>query len=128
MFLAICYREASPEKLQAFEQEVKQEGKMNAELGGIFQTLAQPNQEKKKKDKKKTKSSEPWYDMSKDKGSPEYKWDQQSASWVPIGYSSPKPSKSLEKKDEKSEEVDKPKERERRPSFSQRLSGIFKKS
>jgi len=98
MFLAICYREASPEKLQAFEQEVKQEGKMSEELGNIFQTLAKPNQEKKKADKKKMKSSESWYDISKDKGNAEYKWDQQSNQWVTIGYRSPKPDKKEEKK------------------------------
>jgi len=82
MFLAICYREASAEKLQAFEQEVKQEGKMDAELGNIFQTLAKPNTEIKKE--KKMKSDQPWYDISKDKGKPEYKWEESSKLWVHV--------------------------------------------
>jgi len=129
MFLAICYREASPEKLQAFEQEIKQEGKMNAELGTIFETLAKPNQEKKKKDeKKKLKSSEDWYDLSRDKGSAQYKWDEDSQSWVGISYVSPKKAKKEDPpKERKDKDEPPPKERERRPSFSQRLSGIFKK-
>jgi len=82
MFLAICYREASPQKLQAFEEEVKQEGKMNAELGSIFQTLSKPNAEIKKE--KKMRSDQPWYDFSKDNGKPEYKWDEKSKMWVHV--------------------------------------------
>jgi len=95
MFLAICYREASPEKLQQFEQEIKQEGKMDAELGSIFQTLAKPNQEIKKE--KKLKSSEPWYDISKDNGSPQYKWDEDSQTWVTYNYTAPKEKKKLKR-------------------------------
>ena len=45
MFLAICYREASPEKLAEFQQEVQSEGKMNEEMGKIFESLAKPNPE-----------------------------------------------------------------------------------
>lgn len=71
MFLAICYREASKEKLAEFQQEVQKEGKMTEEMGTIFESLAQENpdinknepvkvSEKKEKEKKK-KSYESWY-------------------------------------------------------------------
>ncbi len=61
MFLAICYREASPEKLQEFREEVKSEGKMTEEMGTIFESLAKPNPEKEAPKKKKMKSNEIWY-------------------------------------------------------------------
>jgi len=126
MFLAICYREASPEKLQAFEKEVKEEGKMNAELGTIFETLAKPNQEIKKV-QKKIKSKDPWYDIANDHGKPEYKWDSHSELWVHI--STPTKSDKKKEKEEKKEEKkdkeekeDKPETRERRGSFAKFLS------
>jgi len=53
MFLAICYREANPEQLENFKEEVQKEGKMTKELGEIFDTLSKPNPEKKKNKKKK---------------------------------------------------------------------------
>ena len=40
MFLAICYREASPTKLKEFQAEVEnREEKMSEEMGEIFETL-----------------------------------------------------------------------------------------
>jgi len=88
MFLAICYREASAEKLAEFKEEVKKEGKMNEELGTIFETLAQANPEipqaKKEKEKKK-KSNEDWYDIERDHGSPQYKMDKETKRWTTIG-------------------------------------------
>jgi len=81
MFLAICYREASPEKLQAFEQEVKDKGNMNEELGNIFETLAKPNLEIKKEKEKTLKSPEHWFDIANDNGSPQYEWDGNK--WIP---------------------------------------------
>jgi len=105
---------------------------MSAELGTIFETLAKPNQEIKKEEKKKTKkSSEPWYDISKDNGKPEYKWDESSESWVPIGHVSTNNTKKEKKEEKKEDKEDKKedkkeeKERERRPSFSKRLSAAF---
>lgn len=71
---------------------MKQEGKMDKEMGSIFEELAKPNHKiEKKKDKKKEeeeikhkkKSSEPWYDISKDKGVAEYKWN--GTTWVATG-------------------------------------------
>ena len=63
MFLAICYREASAEKLQEFQEEVQKEGKMTEEMGTIFETLSKPNPTipQTSEKKKKKKSSEPWY-------------------------------------------------------------------
>jgi len=82
MFLAICYREASSEKLQQFEAEVKSKGKMTTELGNIFQTLNKPNPEIKKNEKV-MRSSEPWYDISKDNGTPQYTFDKETGNWKP---------------------------------------------
>jgi len=73
---------------------VKQEGKMNNELGKIFETLAKPNPEKKVKyddeDKsEKKRSLEPWYNIEKDDGNPVYKWDPQTRKWEATGNSQP---------------------------------------
>jgi len=87
MFLAICYREASAEKLAEFQEEVKKEGKMTEEMGTIFETLAQPNPEIPKEDKKKEKkkkSNESWYNIELDNGSPQYKMDQETKAWTPF--------------------------------------------
>jgi small GTP-binding protein len=86
MFLAICYREASAEKLQEFQAEVQKEGKMTEEMGTIFETLAKPNPTipQVSEKKKKKLSSEPWYDLDRDNGSPQYQMDQQTKKWSPI--------------------------------------------
>jgi len=79
MFLAICYREASPEKLQEFQQEIQDRGNMTEEMGSILKTLSQPNPEKKKidtNDKKSLRSTQPWYDIANDNGNPQYKFDK----------------------------------------------------
>lgn len=47
MFLAICYREAAPEKLAQFQEEVKSGGGMSEELGQVFESLSKPNPEAK---------------------------------------------------------------------------------
>jgi len=83
MFLAICYREANPDKLENFKEEVKKEGKMTEELNQIFDTLAQPNPEKKVEKDKKLPSNESWYDLSKDTVStPQFMLDPNSGKWV----------------------------------------------
>eukprot|EP00005_Dracoamoeba_jomungandri_P011644 CAMPEP_0174264740 /NCGR_PEP_ID=MMETSP0439-20130205/23720_1 /TAXON_ID=0 /ORGANISM="Stereomyxa ramosa, Strain Chinc5" /LENGTH=648 /DNA_ID=CAMNT_0015350787 /DNA_START=28 /DNA_END=1970 /DNA_ORIENTATION=+ len=94
MFLAICYREASPEQLQEFEQELKEDGKMNEEMGHIFETLAKPNAEIKDKNKKKEdvielKCTAPWFDLRKDNGTPGY--TLKDGKWMPVNatYSAP---------------------------------------
>eukprot|EP00026_Physarum_polycephalum_P003625 Phypoly_transcript_03638.p1 GENE.Phypoly_transcript_03638~~Phypoly_transcript_03638.p1 ORF type:complete len:690 (+),score=148.68 Phypoly_transcript_03638:252-2321(+) len=85
MFLAICYREASAEKLQEFQEEVQKEGKMTEEMGTIFETLSKPNPTIPQSEKKKKKKcSEPWYDLDMDNGSPQYKMDAQTKKWSPI--------------------------------------------
>jgi hypothetical protein len=87
MFLAICYREASSEKLQEFKEEVKKEGKMTEELSTIFETLSQPNPEKKTKEEVKSlhRSTATWYMIENDNGSPSYQWDKKSKRWIAYG-------------------------------------------
>jgi len=82
MFLAICYREASPSKLAEFQQEMKAEGKENEEMSAIMETLAKPNFEIKKDEKPaiRKKSSDAWYDIEKDNGFPSYK--KSGGTWV----------------------------------------------
>jgi len=78
MFLAICYRESNPEQLAQFEAEVRQTKQVSEEMDVIFKTLAQPDPPKKE-DKKEDKnvivlkSTQPWFDLSKDNGKPFYK-------------------------------------------------------
>jgi len=81
MFLAICYREASNEKLQQFKAEVKKEGKMNSEMNAIFDTLSQPNQEITKKKEKEVKWIGEWYNIEKDNGTCQYDYDRQTKKW-----------------------------------------------
>jgi len=101
MFLAICYREASKEKLQKFEEEVKQDGKMNPEMNQIFETLAKPNQEiKKKKETEKDKFIGEWYNIEKDTGSCQYDYDEKTKKWKP--YSGPQPPKIIKSEEKKS--------------------------
>ena len=47
MFLAICYRESSLDRLKKFEKELKKKNQMDKELQCIFDTLKKPNIEKK---------------------------------------------------------------------------------
>jgi hypothetical protein len=65
MFLAICYREASPTKLKEFKEEVEREGKMSEEMGTIFETLAQPNPTipSSSKANNRTATSAYWYSI-----------------------------------------------------------------
>jgi len=83
MFLAICYREASATKLEEFKKEVQTEGKMTGELGQIFETLSQPNPEKKA-NTNALKSNEPWFNIAADSGAPQYTYDKKTKKWSPI--------------------------------------------
>jgi len=83
MFLAICYRESDPKQLATFQAEIEKEGKMNKELGVIFETLAQPNPEKKKKETttESLRSNAPWFDISKDTATtPQY--ELKDGKWI----------------------------------------------
>jgi len=83
MFLAICYREASPSKLAEFQEEMKTEGKVNEEMGTILESLAKPNYEIKSEEPAvKKKSTHAWYDISRDNGKPQYKF--KDGTWVPL--------------------------------------------
>jgi len=97
MFLAICYRESSPEQLENFEKEITNDGKMEGEMKTIFESLAKPNYEKKETKKEKPEETKPlksrefWYDLSNDKSrNPSYKYDNKSNKWIQYnsGYSS----------------------------------------
>jgi len=78
MFLAVCYREANPEKLEKFAEEIKQDGRMNAEMTQMMDALAKPNLEKEVESPKKEETKPPqysydWWDRRNDHGSPQYK-------------------------------------------------------
>jgi len=106
MFLAICYRESSADQLQKFEEEMKNEGKMNKEMESIFESLAKPNceipKEKSEKKKKKNakeekeekeekivlKSNECWYDLRNDANyKPSFEFNKKTGKWVNLNYS-----------------------------------------
>jgi hypothetical protein len=55
---------------------------MTSELGNIFKTLNKPNPEKKTE--KVLKSTDPWYDISKDNGKPQYTLDKATGNWKPV--------------------------------------------
>jgi len=57
---------------------------MTEELGVIFQTLSQPNPEKKTLEatEKKFKCNDPWYNIENDNGSPSFAWDKITRKWV----------------------------------------------
>jgi len=75
---------------------------MNSELGNIFKELEKPDHKPKTDDdsesksnsnledsgsdeneeKKALKSDAPWYDISKDDGTPAFKWDEKKQTWV----------------------------------------------
>jgi len=89
MFLAICYRESSKEKLEKFENEVKKDGKMDKELGQIFETLAKPNPIKKNTsnlDNDKIGNTQSWYNLKLDNEKPSYTLNNKSV-WVPVSSS-----------------------------------------
>eukprot|EP00727_Mastigamoeba_balamuthi_P003492 m51a1_g1314 putative von willebrand factor type a (571) ;mRNA; r:221805-223707 len=72
MFLAVCYREANKEKLEAYKEEVKQDGRMNEAMTQMIEELEKPNMEKKvAKEDRPTKPWD-WWDPRNDHGSPQY--------------------------------------------------------
>lgn len=84
MFLAICYRESSPEQLSQFQNEIQAEGRMDAELQSVFTTLAQPNQEKSSESK--NRSNEPWFDLTQSQHwLPSFSYDASQGHWIPTG-------------------------------------------
>jgi len=86
MFLAICYREASPSQLEKFKEEVQENGKMTAEMKTIFETLAKPNPEKQKPVTKSNdyKQTLDWYNLELSKNNtPQFAWDNANNKWVP---------------------------------------------
>ncbi len=61
MFLAICYREASPQKLEALKEEMQKDGKVQGEVAEMFTAMEQPNPEIPSEPIKKHNCTEPWY-------------------------------------------------------------------
>lgn len=66
---------------------------MTTELGTIFETLNKPNLQKS--ESKKLRSDEPWFDLSKDTGKPEYTLQKETNNWKP--YTSTETSKGAAK-------------------------------
>jgi len=76
---------------------------MNNELDSIFKELEKPNhtikndEDSKSKEEdldcddnvKVLKSTEPWYDISRDQGKPQYNWDEHKNNWISTGYVNP---------------------------------------
>jgi hypothetical protein len=61
--------------------EIKENGKMTEELGNIFQTLAQPNMEKNTTKDRPLRCRDPWYDIARDNGSPQYTMNPETKKW-----------------------------------------------
>jgi len=73
MFLAVCYREFGTEHLETYKQEVAAEGRMNAEMTGMFSQLERQNSDLSEKDVDKNLCKEPWYHILYDKN-PNYSY------------------------------------------------------
>ncbi|CAH1788714.1 unnamed protein product [Owenia fusiformis] len=88
MFLAVCYNESSPEQLQAYCQEVEDQGRMTDETKQMFTKLEETQEEKKvkKKEKPKRHIKEPWWDPQLDTNStPQYCYDAEKDHWASAG-------------------------------------------
>jgi len=86
MFLAICYRESSSKQLEAFREEVKEKGKMSKEMDQIFDTLQQPNPEKRKVSLESNdhgKRNLPWYNHDLQSNvPPSYMYNADTGKWL----------------------------------------------
>lgn len=86
MFLGVCYKEADPGQLDAFTEELKQEGRLTEDTKAIIEKLEESKEVKDKKIKEAPKRylSESWWDFSNDNGKPQYTYLQNSDNWGPI--------------------------------------------
>ncbi|PRP80866.1 hypothetical protein PROFUN_11421 [Planoprotostelium fungivorum] len=104
MFLAICYREASPAKLQEFQAQMAKEGKMeeDTEVAQIMDELAKPNVKVEDTGRDAKKSSryvaQAWFDFSMSCAT-QYYWNGDCfTTHKPAGFKEEKP---IIKKEEK---------------------------
>ncbi|XP_064635524.1 uncharacterized protein LOC135492811 [Lineus longissimus] len=90
MFLAVCYKESSPEQLQAFCDEVGEEGRMTEEAKEMFEKLEEAQQsdskeeEEEQRDQPKRYVGKPWWDPELDSSKkPMYCYDVATDMWSP---------------------------------------------
>jgi len=83
MFLAICYREASPQQLQKFEKEISEQGQLNGEMKSIMQNLAQANPTKSKTTTDSALDGLDWWNFERTKNSPP-QYTLKNGIWVPM--------------------------------------------
>ncbi|KAK3096867.1 hypothetical protein FSP39_004148 [Pinctada imbricata] len=97
MFLGVCYNEAAPEQLEAFTEELRQDGKLTEEAATLMKEISKTksggacgsstdksgeSSSNKDKDKEKRYVAEPWWDISLDKTTtPRYLYDQNTDKW-----------------------------------------------
>ncbi|XP_060066491.1 uncharacterized protein LOC132546792 [Ylistrum balloti] len=90
MFLAVCYREAAPEQLEAYTEELEQEGKLSGDTKELMKQLDTKPEDMAGEDRDKEKSatkqryvSAAWWDVSLDKDQiPKYEYDAQNDRWT----------------------------------------------
>ncbi|XP_071966071.1 uncharacterized protein [Antedon mediterranea] len=83
MFLAVCYRESSDEQLQAYCEEVKNDGRMTDELSTMFVKLEEKPAASLEKETQEGERylAQPWWDPSLDKGSIQYTYNKENDKW-----------------------------------------------
>ncbi|XP_033749926.1 uncharacterized protein LOC117334421 [Pecten maximus] len=91
MFLAVCYKEAAPEQLEAYEEELAQEGKLSEGTKDLLRQLdTKPTERVEETDDKKAAPTKKeryvyaaWWDVSLDKTTvPSYVYDAQKDRWT----------------------------------------------
>ncbi|KAK3595181.1 hypothetical protein CHS0354_002782 [Potamilus streckersoni] len=85
MFLAVCYREADSEQLEAYVAEVEQEGRMTEDTKAFLDKLEIPRTDAVESEKgPKRYVRAPWWDPSLDTNKMhEYEYVQETDSWHP---------------------------------------------
>ncbi|KAL3866875.1 hypothetical protein ACJMK2_044128 [Sinanodonta woodiana] len=85
MFLAVCYREADPEQLQAYVAEVEQEGRMTEETKTFLDKLEMPRMDVvESENRPKRYVNAPWWDPSLDTNRIiQCEYVQETDSWRP---------------------------------------------
>jgi len=129
MFLAVCYREFGTQHLETYRQEVVAEGRMNAEMTGMFSQLERQNSDLSEKKLDMTKCHQGWYHRDYDHISiPSYYYHADSDKFLlhaaPVAATSkagkapkakaPKASKKRKAVDEAEGEKEKEKEKEKK--------------
>ncbi|PVD19564.1 hypothetical protein C0Q70_20054 [Pomacea canaliculata] len=86
MFLAVCYREADNDNLQAFVQEVEEAGRMTSERRELFRELERPsNAQSSVLNNQQRYVQAEWWDPSLEtRANPVYHYDAARDKWIPI--------------------------------------------